>query len=441
MGKATNRTLIQKYFNTYFSRYAHRDEYLRDQTVEKDLGIAVTIPCYNEPDLINTLESLHLCQQTLCPVEIIVLINHPEGSDLKIIEHNRSTYNIALDWADKFSTNQKKFHIMPVLEIPGKKAGVGMARKIVMDEALRRFARTGALEGIITGLDADTICDPNYLKGIEQYFTENPGVNGATIYFEHPIEPAHDPEHALGIASYELHLRYLIHALRYAGFPYAFHALGSSIAVRASVYAKQGGMNTRQAGEDFYFLQKILPLKNFGEIHTTKVMPSGRISDRVPFGTGKAMKEWKKSGVKVLNTYNPNIFEDLKHLYWHIEMKAMLRNSEIRNFYLKLPESIKGFIPETEWIGKLDKIRRNTTNPDTFKYQFFQWMNGLRTLKFIHYARDHLYKNVPVAEAYDWLSQRIGLPAEGSSDIFHALQAIRDYDRSNPFFFDGRGIH
>src|SRR5213594_3575687 len=94
-----------------------------------------------------------------------------------------------------------------------------------------------------------------------------------------------DPKVAEAIAAYELHLRYYVRALRYAGFPYAHHTIGSCMAVRADVYKKQGGMNKRQAGEDFYFLQKIIPLGHFTDLTETKVIPSSRPSDRVPFGT------------------------------------------------------------------------------------------------------------------------------------------------------------
>ena len=88
----------------------------------------------------------------------------------------------------------------------------------------------------------------------------NPRSPGCSIYFEHPLHGPLEPKVYEAIAAYELHLRYYVQALRYAAFPYAHHTIGSSMAVRADAYAKQGGMNKRQAGEDFYFLHKIIPL-------------------------------------------------------------------------------------------------------------------------------------------------------------------------------------
>ena len=80
--------------------------------------------------------------------------------------------------------------------------------------------------------------------------------------------------------------------MKFANLPYSYHTIGSAFAVSASSYAKQGGMNRRKAGEDFYFISKLIKGEKFGEITKTKVIPSPRISDRVPFGTGRSiMKE------------------------------------------------------------------------------------------------------------------------------------------------------
>lgn len=50
-------------------------------------------------------------------------------------------------------------------------------------------------------------------------------------------------------------------------------------------------MNQRKAGEDFYFLHKFSILDQLGEINVEIVLPLARSSDRVPFGTGKAISQ------------------------------------------------------------------------------------------------------------------------------------------------------
>ena len=75
------------------------------------------------------------------------------------------------------------------------------------------------------------------------------------------------------IAAYELHLRYYTHGLRFSNLPYSFQTVGSAMAVRCSAYQKQGGMNKRKAGEDFYFIQKIIALGGYSELNSTTVFP------------------------------------------------------------------------------------------------------------------------------------------------------------------------
>lgn len=57
--------------------------------------------------------------------------------------------------------------------MPAKKAGVGLARKIGMDEAAFRLNSINQ-DGVILCFDADSQCQPNYLKEIESHFLNNP---------------------------------------------------------------------------------------------------------------------------------------------------------------------------------------------------------------------------------------------------------------------------
>ena len=70
--------------------------------------------------------------------------------------------------------------------------------------------------------------------------------------------------------------------LHFTGFPYVHHTVGSAIAVKAMTYVKAGGMNRRMAGEDFYFIQKLLPAGGFFNLNQTTVYPSPRSSQGFP---------------------------------------------------------------------------------------------------------------------------------------------------------------
>ncbi|HLF34400.1 MAG TPA: glycosyltransferase, partial [Cyclobacteriaceae bacterium] len=237
----------------YLTRYAYPVEFLGEIEPSKDLGIVVAIPCFAEENLLNTLQSILECSNPGINVEVIVVINHPANSPGEIVRLNESTFSGATAWSKEANSDWLRFHFIRAFDLPPKIAGVGLARKIAMDEAVRRFIRAGNPHGIIASMDADCTCEKNYLEAIKSHFRENPQSCGANIYFEHNLYEGDSRTTNLGILYYELHLRYMVHALRFADFPYAFHTIGSCMAIPVNIYQKQGGMNTRKAGEDFYF--------------------------------------------------------------------------------------------------------------------------------------------------------------------------------------------
>lgn len=354
-----------------------------------NLGIIVVIPCYNEPDLLSTLESLKKNQPTYGSVEVIVVVNSGENADDSVLTQNQKTITRFFNWNES-NRSGLKFHIIEVKNLPKKHAGVGLARKIGMDEAVYRFEAIGNKKGIIVGLDADSLCRTNYLVEIEKYFKNNPKINGASIYFEHPLQGNLEPEIYHGITAYELHLRYYVQALRFSGFPFAFHTIGSSFAVRSDTYQKQGGMNKRQAGEDFYFLQKIIQLGNYGEIQTTKVIPSPRSSDRVPFGTGRAISEYLKKTTQSFITYHFQTFVDLKVFNEYV---PLLFRDESEKWKTKLPQSVVAFLKTVSFEKQLKEINSNSSSESSFINRFYRWFDGFLVLKFVHFARDHFYEN------------------------------------------------
>ena len=100
--------------------------------------------------------------------------------------------------------------------LPRRGAGVGLARKIGMDEAAHRIARSRRCDGIIASLDADCEVERNFLCELEREFREHEHCPGISIYFEHPIlERDQDSMHE-AMLNYELHLRYYVLGQRLA---------------------------------------------------------------------------------------------------------------------------------------------------------------------------------------------------------------------------------
>ncbi|WP_020533632.1 glycosyltransferase family 2 protein [Flexithrix dorotheae] len=411
---------------TYFKRYAFRPAVI-SHDVHFSTKTIIVIPCYNEPNLLGTLESLRNGQPPQNPTEVIVVINSGEQADETIKANNSKTLKEAEAWIKQHQMDQLKVFILFVDDLPKKHAGVGLARKIGMDEALSRFAAIG-FNGNILCLDADCTVSENYLVEIEKQFSINPKFGFASIHYEHLFDEVEDSKLKSGIISYELFLRYYIQGLKFAKFPFAMHTIGSSMAVKALAYAKSGGMNRRKAGEDFYFLHKLAPKENHLAIQNAIVYPSSRISDRVPFGTGKAQQDWLDGNSKIALTYDPQIFKDLKVF---VSIVPELFEKEKPGVELeKMPESIKGFLKNQNFELSFQKIRKNSASQESYRKNFYQWFDGFKVLKYVHFARDHYYPEIPLHIAADKLLLEIGAEAN-HQDEKNLLGVFRSLDLSD----------
>ena len=383
--------------NSYLKKFGFQEPKI-NSIPNRDLGIVVVIPCHNEPDLIATLDSLEECIKPNCEILILVVVNQSENCNNSINERNNKTIHEFSDW-DK---QERVFDYQIIHEdnLPKKHAGVGLARKIGMDEAVNLFHQIDT-DGIIVALDSDCEVETNYFTEIENHFIKHSKTPGCSIRYAHPLSGELENEIYSGIIQYELHLRYYNQALRMCEFPYAFHTVGSSMAVRSSAYQKQGGMNKRKAGEDFYFLQKIIELGGFTELNSTCVIPSPRISDRVPFGTGKAIGDFISNNSNEFFTYQFDTFLGLMEI-----------NKNLINFYEgnKYDISFVGlidFLPTIDFENKLEEIRNNTTNYPNFKKRFFTFFNAFTVLKYMHFVRDNQLQNRPVEKESIKLLKRV----------------------------------
>ena len=410
----------------YFGRFGFCDRQIASPP-EPDLGIVAVVPCFNEPDLIGSLESLWLCERPECSVEVIVVVNSPAGCGEEIRWQNQATLKTAAEWIAPHRHPRLAFHTLHFPGLPAKQAGVGLARKIGMDEALRRFDDLGRTEGIIVGYDADCRCETNYLTALERHFQANPQSPGCSIYFEHPLKGPLSSQIYGAIAAYELHLRYYVQALRYAGFPQAHHTLGSCMAVRADAYRKQGGMNRRKAGEDFYFIHKIIPLGGFTDLTSTTVYPSPRASERVPFGTGKAVRDILSG--RQIKTYPLEAFLDLKQLVERVP--EMYRGGKEGNSetLATLPLSVSGFMANQQFADVLVEICENTSSEAAFRKRFFRRFDGFHAMKFVHHARDCCYGEGHLEEQAARLLATINCGLSRGKDPTDLLKIYRGLDR------------
>jgi glycosyltransferase involved in cell wall biosynthesis len=416
--------------NFYLKKYSFLPAQISDEP-DSNLGMIVVIPCFNEPDLVSSLKSLSLCHLPQKKVEVIVVINSGDNHSEEIKTQNKKSLSEMKEWLKEVDQKSISFKSILVDNLPTKHAGVGLARKIGMDEAVAHFDKIG-YDGIIVCFDADSLCDSNYLTEIETHFQKNQKTPGCSIYYEHPMEgDEHSAEIYQAITQYELHLRYYNQALRFCNLPYAFHTVGSSMAVRSSAYQKQGGMNKRKAGEDFYFLHKIISLGNFTELNSTRVIPSPRISDRVPFGTGKAIGDYVGNQDQQYHTYNFKSFELIKE--W-VEKIPDLFKSDFEKLQWTEKNKIASthllsFLESEKFGDALTEIRKNSPTLESFIKRFYVWFDAFRVLKLVHCLRDVVFENQSVEESarFFLINQTI---AKQFCDVNELLNYFRFMDRN-----------
>ncbi|MCB1234004.1 MAG: glycosyltransferase family 2 protein [Verrucomicrobiae bacterium] len=414
--------------------------YLRERTLfgpliaeppPTGLGLVVTLPAKNEGEsLIRSLMSLRDCDTTAAPAEIIVVVNTSETDPPAIVSRNAADAAAAREWAAKNSTERRRFYLLEAHGLPRKHAGVGLARKIAMDEACRRLEAAGQPRGAIACFDADSRCDPNYLAEVEALFRRDESCQAGSVYFEHPLEgDEFSPAVYDAIAHYELHLRVYVNAQKWAGFPFATQTIGSSMAVRADAYQAQNGMNKRQAGEDFYFLHKFTPLGRVVDLNTTRVIPSPRVSHRVPFGTGRAVADRLAAPEgEAPNTHAPDSFRALRTLFERVDDFRTAKDTDLPTLLAGSPEPVRVFLEKQDFAGRLEEIRANTTDAAAFRARFFRWFNAFLLMKFVHFARDGFFPDVPVVEAARWLLETRGDNRDGNAR--ELLERWRRIDRS-----------
>lgn len=394
------------------------------------LRYAVIIPAFREENVVTVLDSLRRCARPQGSVEVIVVVNAPENADRDTREIHLRTLETVEKFSHSFYEDGFRFYALDAAELPHRHAGVGLARKIGMDEAVRRFNSLSQSGGLLISLDADCICDADYFTEIERYHESFPCANGFNLYFEHPVTGHEFPDRVYqGIIQYELHLRYYIQGLRYSGFPYAFHTVGSCYAVRASAYVKQGGMNRRKSGEDFYFLHKIIPLGDFHEINTTRVIPSSRPSLRVPFGTGPTLQQHLTDKTRVQLTYHPALFEILRDFFNLATRFYKQKPETISSLVQSLHPVLAKFLQSVDGPGKLKEINANCSSPASFMKRFYNRFDGFTVLKFLNFASAHGFPRTDIRDAACSLLTMKQITFPGDHDPGRLLTIYREMER------------
>jgi hypothetical protein len=306
------------------------------------------------------------------------------------------------------------------MEMPEKDGGVGMARKLGLDIALSLFDYENPGKKLLFNLDADAWVEPRYLSAV-RYFFETGKVSAAVVSYSH----RQDQDSALqaAICCYEIFLRYYVLGLGFAGSPYAFHAIGSTMICTPESYVAVRGMNRRDAAEDFYFLDKLAKWGPVARISTTTVYPSGRPSRRVPFGTGRRMIRFLEGRHNEYLLYDPEVFRILRH--WLETMAGGPRQEAqaILTVAACIHPLLRSFLELNRFQEVWPRIQRNHREPDALVRQFHVWFDGFKTMKLIHYLTENGF---PQRDMFAVLKDMFDMMN------IHCPVAMSEKTRSNP---------
>lgn len=373
-----------------------------------DFGGAVVIPALAEAEYIwGTIKSL---AQNPPPILkdflILVVVNHRQNDPPEVKMNNRETLrllaerknscaHLSLAWVDAAS---------PGLELPDR-GGVGLARKIGLDLALERL-NYKERDPLLISLDADTLVRPDYLLALTRHFQSH-SAGGAIIPFCH--QEGASPEEDLAIKRYELFIRAYVFGLNLAASPYAFHTIGSTMACTAAAYVRAGGMNTRAAGEDFYFLQQLAKTSGLAQVKGTIVYPAARPSWRVPFGTGKSVLNILTSPARAVKFYQTACFQILKKWLELISENLDSPAEKIQDKALKISPFLADFLTKISFPEVWKKLQKNYPSPRHLHSAFHVWFDGLKTLQLIHYLSSGPFPREEPVEALSALWQWAGI--------------------------------
>ncbi|MEI3154882.1 MAG: glycosyltransferase family A protein [Odoribacter sp.] len=397
-----------------FERYFDRNQVMYFPDFPNDPEVIVIIPVFNDRDIFATLNSLCHCSCCCGHMGVIVVVNHSENCDECIKQANRDLAGEIRQYAGLPHPEAKVcIEVIEAYDLPARFAGVGLARKIAMDAAALFLYHREKTEQPILSLDADTLVEKNYTDAVLAFFRRNP-VAGVSIAYAHRLEDC-EGEIWEAMVKYELYLRYYQEALAYTGHPRAFHCIGSAFAVRASDYVAQGGMNKRQAGEDFYFLQKLISTGRYACLNTTRVYPSARYSARTPFGTGQAVRQIVENGGN-FPVYHWGAFRDLKYFFKGIFNLYKVETPCIQNYFAIQAPGIQQFLMEIDGAGLIGEANANSASPTQFLRRFFDHFNAFRVLKYLNYVHGSFYQKIEITEAVKDLFEELQYPYTGLLD-------------------------
>jgi hypothetical protein len=135
-----------------------------------------------------------------------------------------------------------------------------------------------------------------------------------------------------------------------------------------------------------------------GEITTTKVYPSARLSNRVPFGTGPILQKWMKGEEDLTLTYNFEAFKNLQQFFAQKDRLFKIQQNAYLEFVNTLDKPVQEFLELDKFNVELEELNKNCSRLETFQLRFFQKFNAFKILKFLNFAHEKFYQKADLLQ-------------------------------------------
>ena len=378
---------------------------------------AAVIPLYDENDSIyEVLRSIKTAlERSPEPVAVVLVVNEPLNAPEGSIQNNRQLLESLRANDGKFdgglAVGRELFFIdLTDKDLPDKHRTVGNARKSGFDSFIARSdGKVTDKKRLLFSLDADTWVSSNYFEKAFAWFAEHPNSGGAVFPFEHRTDGFSDQQ-KIAVLRYEYYLWDYALKLRNCASQYGYWCIGSAFFCNAADYMACGGMRRNAAGEDFYFLQALNKVAPLGIVPDCRVYPAGRISHRVPFGTGPAVARQLAGDEQKL--YNAEIFAVLKEFFDAVnQCDFAILSQDITG---SAPSELQEFFEAMDFAAVWAKIVKNSPrNVEALRKNLHNFCDGFFILKFAHFLEEKYPSRFP----------RTALPAD--DELASGVQELR----------------
>ena len=406
----------------YLSRYAEPEIELVSEMAHGYRHLLV-IPVYKERT--DFIERLPVTKDTL----LVLVVNQPDTRAMpcpandEIWErilgfpearcvHGQSTDAIIAALPGSQAT------ILAINRFRGKRQipehqGVGLARKIGCDLGVALVDHGQLDTAWLCTTDADALLPTDY-------FARLPKMHHETIACTFPFTHIGERSETLTATKlYEASIRHYFNGLQWANSPYAFHTIGSCIAVTINGYCAVRGYPKRAAAEDFYMLNKLAKVGHISVLSGKPIQLEARTSNRAPFGTGPAVQKIlaRQEITSIPLFYAPQVFD---------HVKSTLEEIHRWSAYCAVPNRLNFEVVFDRWMETVNPTLRNclqnmgfrsalqhgweqSSAASVFIRHLMQWFDGFRTRKLIHTLRDTSHPDISYRElmtlTFPWKSE------------------------------------